>query len=178
MPGDEDIPIFLRKQLIRKSFKAHRIEKAPGHYSASDWRAAIDTAWGTGLPTADELNIFNAFWNTVDQDFACFQDLDVNWDSLGTVYQTEIASGVSRGRFAAIMNHLSLALRESHTCCEDKTVRRLGKLRNSRRIDPMTRSTQGFCQGDRAAIRTCFISNDETRRVNSSPYFLSRSLII
>ncbi len=122
MPGDEDIPIFLRKQLIRKSFKAHRIEKAPGHYSTSDWRAAIDTAWGTGLPTADKLNIFNAFWNTVDQDFACFQDLDVNWDSLGTVYQTEIASGVSRGRFAAIMNHLSLALRESHTCCEDKTV--------------------------------------------------------
>jgi hypothetical protein len=122
MPVDEDIPIFLRKQLIQRSFKAHQIEKAPGHYSPADWRAAIDAAWGTGLPTADKLNIFNTFWNNIDQDFACFQDLDVNWDSLRTVYQDEIALGVSRGRFAAIMNHLSLALRESHTYCDDKTV--------------------------------------------------------
>jgi hypothetical protein len=122
MPVDEDMPFFLRKQLIQRSFKAHHIEKAPGHYSTTDWAAAIDAAWGTGLPNADKLNIFDAFWNTIDQEFACFQDLDVNWGSLRTVYRTEIESGVSRGRFAAIMNHLSLALRESHTCCDDKTV--------------------------------------------------------
>jgi hypothetical protein len=74
------------------------------------------------LPTADKLNIFDTFWTTIDHEFACFQDLDVNWDSLGTVYRTEVATGVSRGRFAAIMNYLSLALRESHTSCADRTV--------------------------------------------------------
>jgi hypothetical protein len=120
--ANEDRPVFLQDQLIERSFKAHCVKKAPGHYSASDWAAVIDSAWGTGLSTADKLNIFDTFWNTIDQEFACFQDLDVNWDSLGTVYRDEIATGVSRGRFAAIMNHLSLALRESHTRCVDRTV--------------------------------------------------------
>lgn len=120
--ANEDKPIVLQKQLIERSFKARCIKKALGHYSASDWAAAIDSAWGAGLPTADKLNIFDTFWNAIDQKFACFQDLDVNWDSLRTVYRTEVATGVSRGRFAAIMNHLSLALRESHTSCVDRTV--------------------------------------------------------
>lgn len=58
----------------------------------------------------------------IDQYFACFQDLVVDWDSLKTVYRTEIEDTVSRGRFAAIMNYLAMALKEAHTNCEDKLV--------------------------------------------------------
>ncbi|MGD8413478.1 MAG: hypothetical protein PVF33_04560, partial [Candidatus Latescibacterota bacterium] len=68
--ANEDKPIFLQQQLIERTFKAHRIKTAPGHYSASDWAAAIDSAWGPGLPTADKLDIFDTFWNTIDQKFA------------------------------------------------------------------------------------------------------------
>jgi len=120
--ANEDKPLFPHEQPFERSFKAHCFKRTPAHCSASDWAAVIDSAWGTGLPSADKLNIFDTFWNTIDREFACFQDLDVNWDSLGTVYRTEIATGVSRGRFAAIMNHLALALRESHTVCVDRTV--------------------------------------------------------
>lgn len=70
---------------------------------------------GPGLPTERELEIFEEFWTTIDQRFAAFQDLDVDWAGLHERYQPEIAAGVSRGRFAAIMSHLALALRDSHT---------------------------------------------------------------
>jgi hypothetical protein len=61
------------------------------------------------------LALFDTFWNAIDQDFGCFQGLDVDWPALQSRYRTEIQSGVSRGRLTAIMNHLALALRESHT---------------------------------------------------------------
>jgi len=49
------------------------------------------------------------------------------WDSLRTVYLDEINDGnptygVSKGRFAAIMSYLSMALKETHTHAEDMSV--------------------------------------------------------
>jgi hypothetical protein len=58
----------------------------------------------------------------VDSYFACFNNVVINWDSLRTVYRTEIESTVSRGRFAAIMNYLSMALSEGHSRVFDSTV--------------------------------------------------------
>ena len=89
----------------------------------ADWRAAIDAAWGPGLPTARKLEIFDLFWKTVDERLATFQGIeDVDWQALRDRYRPEVASGVSRGRFAAIMNALALALRESHTVASDRLV--------------------------------------------------------
>ena len=100
----------------------NHIPKGPGHYTVEDWQAVIDSTWGQGLPTADKLAIFDTFWNTIDDDFAGFQNLDVNWDSLRDVYRPEVEAGVSRGRFAGIMSHLKLALREAHTVVLDEGV--------------------------------------------------------
>jgi hypothetical protein len=100
----------------------HWIPKQPGHYSLDDWRRVIDSTWGPGLPVDRKLAIFDTFWNTIDQEFACFNNLSVNWDSLRTVYRTEIEDTVSRGRFASIMKQLALALRESHTNISDDSV--------------------------------------------------------
>jgi hypothetical protein len=117
-----DLPYFLKKHYPKSTFKPHHIKKITGHYRQQDWKTIIDTTWGDGLPTSEKLQIFDTFWNTIDNDFACFQDLDVNWDSLGTIYRSEVENDVSRGRFAAIMNHLTLALKESHTNIVDKVV--------------------------------------------------------
>jgi hypothetical protein len=68
------------------------------------------------------LNLFNTFWSKIDQRFACFQGIDVDWAALRASGVAEISAGVSRGRFAAIMNHLALALRESHTSIVDPGV--------------------------------------------------------
>jgi hypothetical protein len=70
----------------------------------------------------EKLAIFDSFWNTIDDSFACFNNLTVNWDSLRTVYRAEVEDTVSRGRFAAIMNHLAMALREGHTIVTDVGV--------------------------------------------------------
>lgn len=104
------------------TFQNKNVIKIPGHYSIIDWRRAIDSVWGPGLPTSEKLQIFDRVWKVLDSNFACFHNLHVNWDSLRTIYRSEVMNGVSRGRFAAIMMHLSLALKESHTIASDETV--------------------------------------------------------
>jgi hypothetical protein len=85
------------------------------HYTAKDWRKLIDSTWGPGLPTDQKLQIFDGFWNDVDQSFGGFPNLNVTWDSLKNLYRPEVAAGVSRGRFAAIMSQMQLSLREPNT---------------------------------------------------------------
>ena len=115
-------PYFFKKQFIEKTYKPDYVKKKSGNNTRDDWQDVIDATWGAGLPTDQKLHIFDTFWLHIDQNFACFQDLVVNWDSLKTIYRTEIEASVSRGRFAAIMNYLAVALKESHTNCEDKLV--------------------------------------------------------
>lgn len=99
------------------------IPKRAGHYSIEDWQAVIDSTWGPGLDSAEKISIFEDRWNTVDSLYACFQDLDTNlWDSIWIVDSTELAGGVSRGRFSAILNHASLALRDMHLWNSDMDV--------------------------------------------------------
>jgi hypothetical protein len=90
--------------------------------TAQDWQQLIDATWGDGSPTIDKLAFFDLFWDTIDRRFPCFQGLDTDWDALRTLYVQEIASGVSRGRFAAIMGRLSLELMETHTFATIKQV--------------------------------------------------------
>lgn len=88
----------------------------------SKWQPAINARWGPGLPTQRKLEIFDEFWTTIDERFAAFHGLDVDWAALRERYRPEIAAGVSRGRFAAIMSQLALALRDSHTFANDQGV--------------------------------------------------------
>src|SRR5262245_25032868 len=91
--------------------------------AATDWAQRIDQTWGPSPWTIPQmLSLFDTFWGRIDASFACFQGLDVDWAALGTAARAEIEAGVSRGRFAAIMNHLALALRESHTEINDPVV--------------------------------------------------------
>jgi hypothetical protein len=98
------------------------IPKKPGHYTVEDWRAVIDTTWGEGLPTEQKLVIFDEAWNKIDAEFAAFQGLNIDWDSIKTTYRPEVAAGVSRGRFAAIMFYMLLSLQEFHTFVWDAPV--------------------------------------------------------
>jgi len=100
----------------------HWVPKQPGHYTLTDWQRVIDSTWGPGLPVSEKLAVFDMFWDTMDAKYACFHNIAVNWDSLRTVYRAEIQDTVSRGRFAAIMNHLAMALRDAHTHVRDSLV--------------------------------------------------------
>ena len=117
--GHEQI---LKARSILAGHPVPRSSTAISLMSPQDRRQAIDTTWGAGLSTADKLALFDKFWQYADGKFAAFQGIVVDWTALRAQYRTEIAAGVSRGRFAGIMNHLSLALRDSHTQALDEPV--------------------------------------------------------
>ncbi len=87
-----------------------------------DWDAIIDSTWGSGLPTSEKLEIFDSIWTVIDYKYACFQNLDLDWNAIRDTYRPEIENGVSRGRFAAILNHMCLKLIEAHTWFTDIQV--------------------------------------------------------
>jgi hypothetical protein len=102
----------------------HPVPKAPGKYSKTDWAAVIDATWGpSDLDRTERSLFFINTWTRIDEEYACFQDLDIVWDAIYSRYFAE-ATGhtISMGRFAGIMSHLALALQESHTKIIDLDV--------------------------------------------------------
>jgi len=116
------IPLLDKTLNKSEIFNTPPIQKIPGHYSRADWQALIDSVWGPGLPTSQKLEIFDTAWDTINAKYGAFQNLDVNIDSLRNLYRPEIENGVSRGRFAGIMSHFSLAMKECHTVIMDVPV--------------------------------------------------------
>ncbi len=106
-------PVFLNvtshdpniKELPEKSF----------YESKSDWQYIIDSTWGPGLPLEEKLEIFDAFISGLNQAFDGFESLGLTpatWIILKNYYRDKIDSTTSRGRFSAIMNYLSISLRD------------------------------------------------------------------
>ena len=96
--------------------------KRASQYAAEDWGKVIDSTWGPGQSAADQLNVFDTFWSIIDQQWPGFPNLPLNWDSLRTVYRSQIGSGLSRGRFYALMSRMWLALTEVHSFVTDTKV--------------------------------------------------------
>ena len=70
--------------------------KKASRYTLEDWEKLIDSMWGPGQTAAEQLNIFDTFWGTVDQQWAGFPNLSLDWDSMKTLYRPQIGSGLSR----------------------------------------------------------------------------------
>jgi len=47
-----------------------------------DWDTIIDTTWGPGLPTSEKLEIFDSIWTVIDYKYACFQNLNLDWNAV------------------------------------------------------------------------------------------------
>ena len=93
-----------------------------GRYTVEEWRERVDTFWGAGEPTSEKLRIFDLAWNELDREYGAFMNLDVDMEALRNEYRQEIGEGVSKGRFVAIMNYLSLAMMDSHTLIMSRSV--------------------------------------------------------
>ncbi len=102
--------------------------KIPGkkvsQYTAQDWGAWIDSTWGPGQGATAQLNIFDTFWDAIDEQWAGFPNCPYNWDSLRAVYRPQIGSGLSRGRFYALMSRMWLGLCEDHSVIDDRQIER------------------------------------------------------
>ena len=96
--------------------------KSPAKFTARDWRPIIDATWGQSLLTAQKLALFDRWWNEVHLQYGAFHNFAPDIFALRDHYRPEIAAGVSRGRFAAIMNHFTYKLNELHTWAYDIPV--------------------------------------------------------
>jgi hypothetical protein len=99
--------------------------KRASQYTAADWGKVIDSTWGAGQPVAEQLNVFDTFWNLVSQQWAGFPNLTFGcsyWDSVRNVYRPQIGAGLTRGRFYALMSRMWLSLSELHTYIYDGNV--------------------------------------------------------
>jgi hypothetical protein len=93
-----------------------------GKHTVEEWRTIIDDYWGAGAETSEKVRIFDAAWDNLDQEYGAYMNLDVDMRALRRRYRQEIRDGVSKGRFAAIMNHLSLAMNDAHTAIMQRSV--------------------------------------------------------
>ncbi len=113
--------------ILSGSWAATAVDSPAGCRSAvtrtpEDWGVLIDATWGPGLPAAEQLALFDQVFQLVDSGYGAFHNLDIDLDAIRSRYRPEIAGGVSRGRLAAIMNHISLALSDCHTYIVDREV--------------------------------------------------------
>lgn len=100
----------------------NHIPKQVSRYTREDWHAVIDSTWGEGLPTEEKLAFFDTFWHTIDEEYAGFVNLDLDWEAMYT-YRDTIAAGVSRGRFYGIMSYMCFRLQETHCMVYDSGIR-------------------------------------------------------
>ena len=126
-PGQQGSLYFDKQKIQQVLINADRsdfrhIPKKPGLYTADDWRAVIDSTWGEGLPTEKKLELFDYCWELIDETYPSFFNINIDWHSLKTKYRSEVATGVSRGRFSAIMNHLFANLLDQHSIIADMAV--------------------------------------------------------
>jgi hypothetical protein len=97
--------------------------KSPTQFTVDEWREIIDSAWGAGLPTPDKVALFDFWWNEVDLRYGAFFNLEVDVFEFRDRFRPEVKAGVSRGRFAAIMNYSGYWLQDLHTYVFDVPVR-------------------------------------------------------
>ena len=95
---------------------------ALGTLTRTQREAAVDAYWGKGPPAAEQLRRFDEFWQYADRHYAAYQGIDADWPALRDRYRAQVARGVSRGRFAAIMNRLAFALQDAHSVAFDEPV--------------------------------------------------------
>ncbi len=77
-----DAPSTVQAQFAQKTYPipvlSHRLSLKD---TQEDWAALIDEIWGKGQRTKAKLWTFDRFWSTIDRSFACFQDIEVDWDA-------------------------------------------------------------------------------------------------
>ena len=103
---------------------AQQSEQTPPEIAKSTdkWTALIDSTWGEGMPAAEQLEFFDRVMDDIETGYGAYHNIDLDPQVIGDRYRSEIAGGVSRGRFAAIMNHISLVLTDCHTFIIDRQV--------------------------------------------------------
>lgn len=135
---ENDAVIFYKhtQPFIYKDFSSDIVSQLPANcvlnavgnnYDTNRWKYLLDSIWGDGPSTEIKLKMFDHYWDSLNTGYASFVNLDlIDWDSLAYSIRSEIASGVSRGRFLGLMTHLIYNLNDAHTNFYDYYIRNSG----------------------------------------------------
>ncbi|HET6557237.1 MAG TPA: hypothetical protein VFG54_07975, partial [Prolixibacteraceae bacterium] len=105
-------PVFFTPQSHDLNFLKSEVFPDKSFYQRkSEWKHIIDTTWGPGDPLNKKQLIFNTFANEVNDKYALFNSLNLDWDSLKNHYLNQITDSTSKGAFAAIMSHFAYELK-------------------------------------------------------------------
>jgi hypothetical protein len=121
----EQMPAWLRPSFEPLHTLPVPIAKKPGHFSVLDWKAEIDSYWGTGLPGATKTGLVVQWWNLVQTYSTAFHNSDTTiWDSVWAQMNPAVIDydTVSRGWYAALMYHSGLSQRDIHVEARDDQV--------------------------------------------------------
>jgi hypothetical protein len=117
--------ILLQQATYAQSAKNKTTKTTAGGpvFDTARWNFLVDSTWGTGIADSEKLKVFDRIWKTFDSMYPCFIHLPMyNWDSIVNGMRTEINNGVSRGRFAAILNELRRYINDGHSSIYDVVV--------------------------------------------------------
>jgi len=93
-----------------------------GKHTFEEWREEVDRYWGPGMAPAEQLRVFDEAWAELDRNYGAFMNLEIDLRALREKYRSEVEAGVSKGRLAAILNHLSFAMLDAHTVIMRRSV--------------------------------------------------------
>jgi hypothetical protein len=115
------------KEILKTKLQTTSAEKrtrsGTPNFDTLKWPAAVDSFWGYGPSDSMKLAIFDTFWLAQKWGNDCFVGLPMyNWDSIAATYRAEIAAGVSRGKFAGIMDQLAFLLNDAHGGFLDRVI--------------------------------------------------------
>lgn len=137
-------PLLVNGQLLMNDYTSPAIEhhkklqqatysQPPSHkgtkttasaiFDTTRWNHIIDSTWGAGIDDTAKLSMFNRIWASFDSIYPCYVHLPLyNWDSIVNDMRTKISNGISKGRFAGMLNRLRRYINDAHTNMYDWRV--------------------------------------------------------
>ncbi len=101
---------------------------------AYDWDQAVDEAWGEAPDLETRRELFEAVWQGLADDYACFETFGIDWDEKHDELLPQVENATSYGRFAQALMQLSWVLQDPHTYVRSNKVCR-GQIRERPPID-------------------------------------------
>lgn len=65
--------------------------------------------------SSDPVNVFNVFWKTIEENFASFQLLSLDWQQVRQDFQGRVSSGMSPNALFDVLGDMGALLQDGHT---------------------------------------------------------------
>jgi C-terminal processing protease CtpA/Prc len=90
-------------------------DETPVGDPAVGWGQEVDEFWGDAPGVDTRLALFDLVWGELDESFAMFEALELDWDQVRTEVRPTVEQAGSYGRMYAELKQMVASLRDYHT---------------------------------------------------------------